>query len=349
MVIDSLHQWFQKNRRVFPWRERKTPYKVWISEVMLQQTRASVVVPYFNRWMRLFPDIKTLAKASSEEIIKAWEGLGYYSRARNLHKAAKQILEFHQGKLPECEKALSEIQGIGPYTKGAILSFGFYQRAVAVDGNVLRVISRFCLIEENIKTIRAKRKICEETEKLLDEKMPWVTMEALIELGATICSLKPRCEDCPIKKKCLAFSKGKQEALPIKDPEKKPIDLKRSVFIIMAKGKVLLKKGESGKVMADLYEFPYFEIKELDGKRGEVKKQIENFEKEYNLKLFWEKSLSPVQHTFTRYRSELFPEVFTSEETPPIKGLEWVELEKIKELPFSAGHRKLFKTIKEGK
>src|SRR3990167_4180187 len=145
---ESLKRWFFINRRILPWRENPSPYEVWVSEVMLQQTRVSVVIPYFNRWMKHFPTISDLAKASIEAIIKVWEGLGYYSRARNLHEGAKYLLQFHAGELPDSPEHLKKVRGLGPYTIGAIRSFAFKQKAAAIDGNVLRVIARYFSIME---------------------------------------------------------------------------------------------------------------------------------------------------------------------------------------------------------
>ena len=155
--MEKLHEWFQENQRSFPWRQAPTPYQVWISEVMLQQTRAIVVIDYFNRWMKAFPDIFSLTRATLEEVIKAWEGLGYYSRARNMHKAAELIVKRWNGQLPDQREDLEDIPGLGPYTIGAILAFGFHQKAVALDGNVLRVLSRYFCIEENICTARVRQ------------------------------------------------------------------------------------------------------------------------------------------------------------------------------------------------
>ena len=252
----DLHDWFGETQREFPWRVERTPYKVWVSEVMLQQTRASVAIPYFQRWLKLFPDVRSLANASPEQVIKAWEGLGYYSRARNLHAGAKQIMEQFGGKIPSNREALESIKGLGPYTVGAILSFGFHQRAPAVDGNVTRALSRYFLIEENVSKQKTKRLIEEKAAGILDEKEPWVTAEALIELGAMICLPKPQCAACPLRKNCRAFHEGRAESLPIKNREEKTTELWRAVILIIADGKVLLRKGKAGKVMADLYEFP---------------------------------------------------------------------------------------------
>ncbi len=333
--MKELHLWFERNRRDFPWRREKTPYRVWISEVMLQQTRAAVVIPYFERWMERFPDVEALAAAPLDAVIKAWEGLGYYSRARNLHAGAREIAERFGGEIPDRKEDLESIRGLGPYTVGAILSFGFHKRAAAVDGNVVRVLSRYFLIEENVSKAAVKRELQARAERLLDEKEPWVTAEALIELGATHCAPRPRCEGCPLQSGCKAFSERKAEALPIKNEEAKTIELDRIVFWIEAEGKVLVRKGEAGRVMADLYEFPYTE------------ERTENFRLGFKQ---WRviRRLPEVTHTFTRFKAYLKPFMVRAE-MREVAGHIWIEKERLHELPFSSGHRKILKVaiIKE--
>lgn len=332
----KLHAWFEENRREFPWREDPSPYRVWISEVMLQQTRASVVIPYFERWMALFPNVEGLAAAPIEKVIKAWEGLGYYSRARNLHAGAQQIVEQFGGQIPSEREALASIRGLGPYTVGAILSFGFRKRAAAIDGNVMRVLTRYLCIEENISKQATKRKIALAAEGLLDVHQPWVTMEALIELGATICTPKPKCDACPLNHDCLGRLRA--ESLPIKNGEKETIQLKRAVVLLEFEGKVLVRKGEKGKVMADLYEFPYFEMGDEIWTQKEVEVAVlRTFS--FTVKKYIK--LDPVTHTFTRYKAHLYPSRLQVQQAKEIKGYEWVSWDKIEELPFSSGHRRI--------
>jgi len=334
----NLENWFLENRRDFPWRESPTPYRVWISEVMLQQTRASVVVSYFLRWMEKFPDVKTLYRAPKEEVIKAWEGLGYYSRARSIHFAASQIVEKFNGEIPDREEALSELKGFGPYTVGALLSFAFHKKAPAIDGNVLRVISRLFCIEDEI-SLKTTRKIIEEKVlSLLDSKTPWVTMEALIELGALVCTPKPRCDGCPLQKECLGSKLGKELDLPKKATREKSIPLFRSLFVIEWKGKVLLRKGSLGKIMADLYEFPYLEMKEKSLSFLKVRKGVRELVGVDGEMLH---RLTPCTHTFTKYKSHLFPVWVEIDTQETLLGYEWVSISDIKKLPFSAGHRKV--------
>ncbi|MES2272912.1 MAG: A/G-specific adenine glycosylase [Chlamydiota bacterium] len=336
----ELHNWFQANQRDFPWRINRTPYRVWVSEVMLQQTRASVVIPYFKKWLALFPDVHTLAAAPVELIIKTWEGLGYYSRARNLHLGAKQVVSQFGGEIPSKGEELAKIRGLGPYTIGAILSFGFGQRAPAVDGNVTRVLSRYFAIRENVDKTAVKRIIQDHARDVLDREEPWMTAEALIELGATVCQPKPRCLECPLQKGCAGFKQKIAESLPIKNGEKKITQLQRTVVFIEAQGAILVKKGLPGKVMADLYEFPYFEMNQALWEQREV---LEAVQEKWGLKIEISQRLAEVKHTFTRYRVTLYPWVATSDFQVKLEGYQWLSREELKALPFSSGHLRILK------
>lgn len=342
--MGQIESWFHENKRDFPWRKNRTPYRVWISEVMLQQTRASVVIPYFLRWMELFPDVKSLYNAPIEKVIKAWEGLGYYSRARNLHLAAQQIVEQFGGEIPSNREQLMSIRGFGPYTAGAILSFAFHKKAVAVDGNVIRVASRYFCIEENVSKASTRKKIEQKTETLLDPLVPWITTEALIEIGATVCAPKPRCEICPLQQQCLGKEKGIAETLPLKNAERSVMDLFRLVFIFEKNGFVLVRKGDAGKIMADLYEFPYVEISKQSHQRKEVlKKALEIFGQEVTIT----QKLILCKHTFTQYKAHLFPYLFKVENFQLVTGFEWMEISQLSRLPFSSGHRKVLAEVEK--
>jgi A/G-specific adenine glycosylase len=299
---------------------------------MLQQTRASVVVAYFERWMELFPNIETLAQAPLELVMKAWEGLGYYRRARHLHAGAQEIVRAYGGKIPNTKTALLELPGLGPYTVGAILSFGFHKKAAAVDGNVIRVMSRFAWIAERVDQASTKKKIEAATEQFLDDKDPWVTMEALIELGAMVCTPKPRCAECPLSSGCKAFRRKTPEALPLLPERVKTEKLKRSVLVIEAEGSVLVRKNESGQLMGDLWEFPYVE----GTQRPKIWEQL-------NLKMG--KRLPTVKHSFTRFSATLFPWRFQTLKQTPTHGFTWVTYEQLKTLPFSSGHRKILENL----
>lgn len=333
--MEELDRWFLGVQRSFPWREVRTPYRVWISEVMLQQTRASVVVAYFERWMALFPDVKTLAGASLLSVIKTWEGLGYYSRARNLHRAAQTIVMQWGGQIPSTRETLLQVPGIGPYTVGALLAFGFQQRAAAVDGNVLRVLSRYCLVEDPIDLPRTRVAIERRAMELLDERKPWVTAEALIELGATVCTPKPRCEACPIASSCAARRENRVGDLPRKRPRAAIIPLVRQACVIEAEGAVLLQKGTAG-VMADLYEFPHW-----DGARLSQRRLLAEVLARYRLDATYVKLLPRLTHHFTQYKVLLHPHYLAVGERREVPDFVWIPLEELGKLPFSSGHRRL--------
>ena len=331
--IAALHEWFEENRRPFPWRDNPTPYRVWISEIMLQQTRASVVIPYFERWMQLFPDPLMLARSPLEAVIKAWEGLGYYGRARHLHEGARQIAAQFSGKIPSKREHLEKIKGLGPYMVNAILSFAFHQRAAAVDGNTARVLVRHFLIEDDIHRHAVKKQLQLLADEILDDKKPWMSAEALIELGATLCQSKPMCDFCPLQSTCRALKENRVEELPIKSKEAPVTILMRSVAVIEENNAVLLRKNQSGKVMADLYEFPYFE-----GLSHPLPQHISSL---WGLNTTFVRSLPFVQHSFTRYLAQLFPIHLRAAERKPIKDFEWIHLDNVGSLPFSAGHRRV--------
>lgn len=334
MPFEPLKKWFLSEKRDLPWRNNPTPYAVWVSEVMLQQTQASVVIPYYESWMRQFPSIEKLAEAPISTVIKAWEGLGYYSRARNLHEGARYVVANHQGKLPETEQELQKIKGLGPYTIGAIRSFAFHQHAAAVDGNVLRVLTRYLLIQEDISKAKTVKNLRRQVLEILPQEESWIVNEALIELGATICAKKPKCGQCPLKKTCKGFAHGVAASLPIKSAKIKVELLLRNVAIITSNQHVLLKVGQPGEIMQDLYEFPYFEKSEDD-----FLLQCEN---KLSLRLQQEKTLEMVSQSFTRYRVKLFPYLFSCNRQQDVPGYIWLHQDILKGLPFSSGHRKIY-------
>jgi A/G-specific adenine glycosylase len=325
---EALKTWFRAEARDLPWRRAPTPYAVWVSEIMLQQTQVSVVEGYFFRWMQRFPTLQHLAAASLEEVIKVWEGLGYYSRARNLHAAARAVVEKYQGILPSTKEELSLLQGLGPYTMGAILSFAFHKKAAAVDGNVIRVLTRYFGISEDVQKSSTLKKIWTLAEEILPESEPWLVVEGLIELGATVCKKEPSCWACPLRGGCFAFRQGTQAQLPKKGKKVAITPLVRDVFIIAHGKRLLLKKGEEGKLMADLYEFPYTDRKEkVPFPFPFIAKKVGNLEE--------------VQQSFTRFKVKLHPTFWKVETAEDVPGHLWVPFEEARRYPFSAGHKKI--------
>lgn len=335
----SLIEWFLKNKRVFSWREERSPYRVWIAETMLQQTRAEVVADYFIRWVEKFPDIYALYRAKEDDVIKMWEGLGYYARARNLHKAAKVLVNTFQGKMPDCRETLLTIPGIGLYTAGAILSFAFHKRASALDANVSRVLARWLGYEKDV--VRHKKELSDLLYTLLPKDDASVAMEALIELGAVVCKKTPLCDQCPLQKNCASFQTNTQEQFPKKPPRKNTEILHRSVFCIEHERHFLLQKGKKGQIMESLWEFPYFLC-----------------EKDPNLCLELEKSpfqekVIPIEplytqvHTFTRYKVFLYPILCKAKKVFNLPSLQWVSEKQLGTHPFSSGHRKILYHLQE--
>ena len=336
-----LEKWFLENKRDFPWRTNTNPYFVWISEVMLQQTRANVVIPYFLKWISLFPNVKALAKANIQQIIKAWEGLGYYSRARNLHEGAKELQKKFDGKIPSTKKDLLSIKGIGPYTSEAILAFGFHKRASPVDGNVLRVLSRYFLIEKDISKESIKNEIREIEKNLLCKKRPWITAEALIELGALICKKLPLCDICPINKNCKGFQEKKELSLPISSKTISYIQLKRVVFIVEYNDCFFVTKRKQGQIMADLYEMPYLDLKDNFSKIKLEKYLLLKF----GFTAVFHQKYKSIKQSYTRFLVDLYPCHFSIKEKKQVNGWEWKKKKLMKQLPFSSGHRKIIENI----
>lgn len=337
----SLIQWFELFQRSFPWREDRTPYRVWISETMLQQTRAPVVVDYFLRWMQRFPSIKDLSSADFAEVLKAWEGLGYYSRARNLHLGAKQIVEKYNGKIPDSFEELLSIQGIGPYTACAILAFAFQKHVVAVDGNVKRVIARHKGIETDLIKNPGKKELEQAAEELASEGFSWKVSEALIELGAMVCTPNPQCEKCPIIQGCRAHKEGKQRLIPWKKPKKPVQKIQRAALIFESKNALLLRQNEKGKIMADLHEFPYLELKDSFSKD----KVVPYCEKTLKISMKEAEELDSISHGFTTYQVEIFPFYIKCSNQFPTDLGTWYSLSDIANFSFSSGHRRILQQL----
>ena len=342
-IASQLGHWFQVNKRDLPWRHLSTPYRVWVSEVMLQQTQASRVILFFERWMERFPTINHLASASEGQVLKLWEGLGYYSRARALHNAAKYLVEHHNGALPDSAEALQSIKGIGPYTVGAIRAFGFHKKAAAVDGNVIRLIARLFAINDDISKNKTKNNIWKQAEELLPEKEPWVVAEAMIELGALICTpKKPNCIACPLQTMCQSVAIGAENEIPVNSKKIQYTPLFREVLVLLHKDLILLKKGEENKIMHGLYEFPYFE-----GKKGGMspQKAQEQAKELFAFSLNFREKLEEEKQSFTRYRVTLYPKIFSVDKPFKLPGYEWKTLEQIEKLPFSSGHKRILKKL----
>lgn len=298
-----LFKWFAENKRSLPFRENRDPYKIWISEVMLQQTRVSAMLPSFQRFIKLFPDIKSLAEAKDEDVVKAWKGLGYYSRALNLHKGAVFIANNFNCNFPEeLEEALS-VPGVGPYTARAVLSIAFNKPLAVLDGNVKRVLSRYYLYEKNISLAASHKELQKLADEFLNTDSPGAHNEAMMELGATICIQTPLCMLCPIQKNCLAFKEGKQNVLPITGKEKEKLFIQLLFLLIEKEGKILLLKEKKRRFFKTIYTPPFL----IEGKnlKDEYHTSLKFLGKdaEKTIKKDW---MPAGKHSITHHEIELF-------------------------------------------
>ena len=257
-VKGPLLNWYDGNRRILPWREEPEAYRVWISEIMLQQTRVEAVKPYFARFINALPDIGSLAVADEQTLLKLWEGLGYYNRARNLQKAARIIMEEHGGAMPASYEKLLKLPGIGSYTAGAIASIAFGIPEPAVDGNVLRVIARLLGDREDITKAGTKKRYEALIRDNMDKDRAGDYNQALIELGAIVCipAGKPLCEECPFNSLCLAHKGELTDVIPVKAPKKPRRIEEKTVFLLEWEDKAAIRKRSSKGLLASLYEFP---------------------------------------------------------------------------------------------
>lgn len=260
-IVQPLLAWFDTNARVLPWRDSPTPYHVWVSEIMLQQTRVEAVKPFFQRFTEALPDVAALAACEEERLLKLWEGLGYYNRVRNMQKAAQTVLEEYGGELPADYEALLKLKGIGSYTAGAIASIAFQIPVPAVDGNVLRVISRITASEKDVLKISVKKEMENEIRAIMPRGRAGAFNQALMELGAIVCvpNGPAKCDICPLRTQCLALKRGIVSDLPQKTAAKPRKVQERTVLIIKDGDRVAIHKRPSKGLLAGLYELPNVE------------------------------------------------------------------------------------------
>lgn len=253
-----LLEWFRDNARQLPWRDAPTPYHVWLSEIMLQQTRVAAVMDYYKRFLEAAPDIAALAALPEDRLMKLWQGLGYYSRARNLQRAAKIIVENYSGEFPGDYTAVRSLPGVGDYTAGAVCSIALGQAVPAVDGNVLRVYARVCGDGEDISTPQMKKKVTRDLARIIPTGAPGMFNQALMELGATVClpNGAPLCEKCPARVFCAALAQGRTGELPVKAPKKPRRVEERTVWLIFLGNRVALRRRPPQGLLAGLWEFP---------------------------------------------------------------------------------------------
>jgi A/G-specific adenine glycosylase len=344
---EKLLHWYQHHQRKLPWRETRDPYKIWISEVMLQQTTVQTVLPYYKKWLQIFPDIRTLSQASTQKVLKAWEGLGYYQRAKNLHKASKIIMKDHKEKIPQTYSLLKKLPGFGPYTTAAVLSFAFNQPYPVLDGNVRRILLRLKgLLQEAFPSVDKELKPF--LTSLFVPKKSSSFNQALMELGAMICRPQnPSCLLCPVQKFCRAFKEGIQEVIP--KPKKRDFHKISAVLgVISQNNRILIQKRPSQGLMADLWEFPGGKIEPGETPIQALHREVKE---ELGQEVIKEKFLTKVNHSYTQFRVTLYAFQCELKERPELNSPkhQWVSLQEFKNYPFPSGSVKVIQYLRKNK
>jgi len=347
----KLLTWFGQFQRDLPWRRTKDPYRIWVSEIMLQQTRVAAVIPYYERFLERFPDIRALAEAPEEEVLRLWAGLGYYSRAKNLQKAARQMVALHGGEFPSDRDAVHALEGIGSYTGAAILSIAFGQQRAVLDGNVARVLARLCAIHGDLREGRRWQSLQEKTDELLDTQAPGDWNQAMMELGATLCTPKaPKCLLCPVGNSCEARRRGDAEAYPEKREKRQAVDVLLAAAVLCdSRGRTLLlppPKRDEGRPAADhvptlvsgMWHFPTVAVRknaarELDSYLGSALRVSIS---EANVE-----PLRKVKHSVTYRSVRVAAFRVRVAKLPKVAGARTLFLEELSSLPVSNLTRKI--------
>ncbi len=343
----ALLDWFHKNARPLPWRRHYRPYEVWVSEIMLQQTQVETALPYYTQWLKTFPTIASLAKADEKKVLKMWQGLGYYSRARNLHANAKLIMDKYKGIFPKDFDTLLSLKGIGRYTAGAIASIAFNETRPIVDGNVLRVLSRVFAVNKSIDIPKNKDWFWLKEEELIPHGKARFFNQAVMELGALICAKQnPLCGRCPIQNHCLAFKQNKAQSFPVRNPRKKIVKIHAASLILHKNEKFLIQKRPVGKIMGGLWEFPEWKLSRnrFLSKRALRSKMDETLKNDLGIEGSDLRYLSSIKRSYTHHLETL--EVFYLKTDAEVKTINtwpkaWVSQEDFKKYPFSSAHAKI--------
>lgn len=336
----NLLSWYRKNRRALPWREAPTPYQVWVSEVMLQQTRVEVVRDYYTRWMASFPNLKSLAQANDDQVLAIWQGLGYYSRARRLLSGARYVLEEFGGNLPQEPDLLQKIPGIGPYSAGAISSIAFGRPSPIVDGNVIRVLSRIFVLSGDPGRTFLKKKLWAIAGELVPQNSASDFNQALMELGALVCTpTSPACHACPLRKNCMAHQFGEVARFPELKERAKPTELAMAVAVIRHRGRIAIDKlPPDARWWAGLYALPFVELQE--GNRAEpaaraLASAIAGVT-DSEVRVF-----PSLKHAVTRYKITLTPVLLeTTRRLPRTGRVSWMTEADLGRRALPAPHRK---------
>lgn len=347
-IVPALLAWWDAGHADVPWRKTQDPYAIWVAEVMLQQTQVATVIPYFERWMGRFPKVEDLAAASLEEVLKMWEGLGYYSRARNLRAAAKMIVDDYGGRLPEDVAELRKLKGIGRYTAGAIASIAFDRPVPVLDGNVIRVLSRLLDLQDDVSKSQTRNHLWHEAAELVPEFRAGDYNQALMELGQMVClPATPRCHLCPLSQFCQARAKGTQLERPVRPPRRKIPHYDVCAGVIWRRdGRFLIAQRPLDGLLGGLWEFPGGKVQRGESLAGALRREIYE---ELGIEIEVGRPLATLKHTYTHFRITLFAfhSRYISGEPQNIEVANhaWVSLDDLDQYPFAVTDQKIIKRL----
>ncbi len=344
---EALRGWYERQRRQLPWRQTDDPYKIWVSEIMLQQTQVATAQPYYERFIAAYPTVHDLAAAPIDDVLKLWEGLGYYARARNLHRAAQTIVEAYDGQLPASRDELLQLPGIGPYTVGAILSIAFGQPEPALDGNVRRVMSRLLLIEEDPRRPAVERAILDELRELISTDAPADFNQALMELGATICVAKsPRCLICPVLEHCQAQAAGRQFDVPVTPKRSSRPHHHVAVGLIWHENRLLISRRPSEGLLGGLWELPGGKQETDESLEGGLRREIAE---ELGIDVAVDRHLVTVEHGYSHFSVTLHAfqcRWLSGEPTNlAVNDWAWVPFDRLRDYPLPRGTTKILDAL----
>lgn len=344
----DLLAWYEREKRALPWRATDDPYRIWVSEVMLQQTRVDQALPYYRRFLEAFPSVEALAEAEQDDVLQLWEGLGYYSRARRLHSAAQTVVREHDGSLPDSKDSIEELPGIGPYTSAAVLSIAFNKPHAVVDGNVSRVLARVFAIDADIKKYATKRLLRNLSQDLLNEHRPAAFNQAVMELGATVCTpTQPLCDKCPLSKTCRAYAEDRQLEYPVKSSRKPVPHYNIAVGLVANEDDhLLIAKRPEDAMLGGLWEFP-------GGKQEDDEALYETCVRELQEELGIEVSVGPLfmelDHAYSHLKITLsaFPCRIRCGTPKATNGmpLTWASIQELNDFAFPRANRKIIEEL----
>jgi A/G-specific adenine glycosylase len=340
-IQSKLLQWFEKNKRDLPWRKTRDPYAIWVSEIMLQQTQVNTVIPYYQKFLKSFPTLRHLAKSDLSKVLKVWEGMGYYSRARNLHRASQIVLNHFHGKIPNTQKDLLRLPGIGRSTAGAILSFAFAKEAPILDGNAKRVLSRLFTVSSNPVKSKTEGLLWQISESLVPKGFSNPFNQALMDLGSMLCTPKePECDRCPLRRFCKGRASGKPERFPAKKVKRAIPHIESVSAVIKKDGRVLLNQRPPAGLLGGLWEFPNWRIKGKKIQKQQLKNQMD---REVGLSINVKESIGTFHQTYSHFKLTL--SVFHCQHLNGKGKGKWVPIQNLALYPMSRIHRRIAEMI----